>query len=119
MADENIVTIRDLTDTVTRPFVLRAFENLVSKFNSPNDLEINSVIELQDSDGFTVYFTYNLFPAESQEYYSKYEVNNSDAKLIQYNSPLSSQDYLKLSKQIQAEIDTVTKIVKSRENRNN
>ena len=53
MAEENEVTIQQLTDTITRPYVLRAYNNLKSKFNSPNDLEIKSITEIQQPDGFT------------------------------------------------------------------
>jgi hypothetical protein len=110
MAEENAVTIQDLTDTITRPYVLGAYNNLTSKFNSPNDLETNSITQLQQSDGFTIYFTYNLFNNQSKEYYSKYKVNDAQAKLVQFNlDTRSNPDYFKLHKQQEAEIDTLTK----------
>jgi hypothetical protein len=113
MAEENEVTIRELTDTITRPFVLRAFENLKSKFNSPNDLEINSVTELQNAEGFTVYFSYNLNNNPSKEYYSKYDVGNVQAKLIEFNlDTRSTAEYLQIRKQHEKTDSLVDKLEK-------
>jgi hypothetical protein len=116
MAEENEVTIRELTDTITRPYVLRAYNNLQSKFNSPNDLEIHSITEIQQPEGFTIYFVYTLFNTKSKEYYSKYEVSNTLVQLVQFNlDKQTNPGFFKFRKQQEAELDTVAKVLETYE----
>jgi hypothetical protein len=110
IAEENEITIRDVTDSITRPFVHRAFDSLKLKFKSPNDLDLNSVTSIQNAGGFTVYFAYNLFDHSDKEYYSKFEVKNAQAQLVQFNlDTRSTIDYLHVYKQQEALKDTLKK----------
>lgn len=111
-AEENEVMIRQLTDSITRAYVSRSFENLKSKFNSPNDLDVKSITEIQQPEGYNIYFVYTLFDTKSKEYYSKYEVNTALVKLVQFNlDTRTNPGFLNFRKQQESEIDTVAKVL--------
>jgi hypothetical protein len=112
-AEENELTIRNVTDSDSRPFVLPAFDSLKLKFKSPNDLHLNSVTSFVNDDGLTVYFAYNLIADHAKEYYSKYKVENGQARLVQFNlDTRSTIDYLHVSRQQDALKDTLKKYEK-------
>jgi hypothetical protein len=97
-AELNEATIRNLNNNNSWPFILPAFDSLKLKFKSPDDLKLNAVTSFGKDSGYTVYFAYNLFNNNTKEYYSKYEVANGQAKLIQFNlNTQSSIDYLHVS----------------------
>jgi hypothetical protein len=109
-AEENEITIRNVTDSISGPFVHRAFDSLKLKFKSPNDLDLNSVTEIENRDGFTVYFAYNLFGKHDKEYYSKYRVKTDQAQLVQFNlDTRSTIDYLHVHKLQESLKDTLKK----------
>lgn len=112
-AEENELTIRNVTDSISRPFVLPAFDSLKLKFKNPNDLKLNSVTSFANDDGFTVYFAYNLVDNHIKEYYSRYKVENGQARLVQFNlDTRSTIDYLHVSRQQDALKDTLKKYEK-------
>jgi hypothetical protein len=113
IAEENEVTVREVTDSSIWPFVLPAFDSLKLKFKNPNDIEINSVTALQNSRGFTLYFVYNLSGDKSEEYYSKYQAHKGQADLIQFNlNTRATRGGMRLQKQQKAIDDSVNKYEK-------
>lgn len=107
-AEQNEITIREVTDTFSRQFVVPAFDSLKSKFKNPNDLNLNSVTTIENDGGFSVYFAYNLFGNKAKEYYSKYEVTNDQIQLAQFNLDThSTREYLHIQKRQEGLKDTL------------
>ena len=108
IAEQNEITIREVTDTFSRQFVVPAFDSLKSKFKNPNDLNLNSVTTIEHDGGFSVYFAYNLFDNKTKEYYSKYEVKNDQIQLAQFNLDThSTREYLHIQKRQEGLKDTL------------